>query len=88
MTLDTAALTSSLVTELSREYPWASRDELDQVATATAAKFADARIVTFLPILVQREAKQAMRLLPAGGGSGGPRTAAPRWVPGPAASSV
>ncbi len=65
MTVDTAALTSSLVTELSCDYPWASPDLVDWVAQMTAAKFADAKIVAFLPILVQREARRTMGLLTA-----------------------
>ena len=63
MALDNAALTSSLVADLAREFPWATRDQIDRVVKATAAKFADATIATFVPILARREARRTMRLL-------------------------
>ncbi len=61
MVADTAALTSTLIAELTREFPWATRDDIEQVARQTADEFADARVLAFLPILAQREARRAIR---------------------------
>ncbi len=68
MAVDVAALKSALVTELAPEFPWASPEQLDKVAQATAAGFADATVVTFLPILARRAARTAMRTPPPASG--------------------
>lgn len=66
MPLDAAALTSSIVADLAREFPWATPQQLAQAEEASLSVFADARVQTFLPILARREAQRALKaLLPA-----------------------
>ncbi len=63
MALDTATLKSSLVADLTREFPVAEAEQIDRVADANVETCLDARVLTFLPILAQEHAGRARRML-------------------------
>ncbi len=63
MALDTSVLKSSLVADLTREFPDAAAEQIDRVAEATVRAFLDARVLTFLPILAHKQARQTIRML-------------------------
>ncbi len=63
MTLDAASLTSSVVADLAREFPWASPQQVAEATEASLSVFAEARVRAFLPILARREARRVLRAL-------------------------